>query len=67
MSQYRIISIVTKTINIINCTQESGFSITKQGAAKKKMHILSNIQATQAKCIISILKTIFERMHTQMT
>ena len=55
MSQYRIISIfdirmfviriisifVIRTINIINCAQEGASLISKQGAVKKKMRIVS--------------------------
>ena len=37
MSQYRITSIGQRTINIINCAQESASLISKQGAVKRKM------------------------------
>ena len=43
MSQYRIISICQRTINIINCAQEGASFITKQGAVKKKIQICFNI------------------------
>ena len=36
MSQYRIISICQRTINIFNCPQEGASLISKQGAVKKK-------------------------------
>ena len=36
MSQYRIISICQRTINIINCAQDGASLITRQGAVKKK-------------------------------
>ena len=36
MSQYRIISICQRTINIFNCAQEGASLISKQGAVKKK-------------------------------
>ena len=39
MSQYRIISICQRTINIINCPQGGASLISKQGAVKKKMRI----------------------------
>ena len=66
MSQYRIISICQRTINIINCAQE-GASISKQGAVKKKMRICFNIKTTGTKWIQSILKIMFEFMFTQVT
>ena len=47
ISKFRIISICQRTINIINCAQEGASLITKQGAAKKKMHIYFNIKATR--------------------
>ena len=67
MSQYCIISISQRTINIINCAQEGESLITEQGAVKEKMRICFNIKATQTKWIQSILKTMFEFMLTQMT
>ena len=67
MSQYRIISICQRNINIINCTQECASLITKQEAVKKKMYVCFNIKATQSKWIQSILKTMFEFALTQMT
>ena len=36
MSEYRIISICQRTINIINCAQEGVSLISKQGTVKKK-------------------------------
>ena len=36
MSQYRIINICQRTINIINCAQEGASLVTKQRAVKKK-------------------------------
>ena len=47
MSQYRIISICQRTINIISCAQEGASLISKQGAVKKKICICFNIKATQ--------------------
>ena len=67
MSQYRIISICQRTINIFNCAQEGASLISKQGAVKKKMHICFNIKATGTKWIQSILKIMFEFMFTQVT
>ena len=67
MSQYCIISISQRTINIINCAQKGESLITEQGAVKEKMRICFNIKATQTKWIQSILKTMFEFMLTQMT
>ena len=49
MSQYRIISICQRTIDIINCAQEDVPLICKQGAVKKKMCIGFNINATGTK------------------
>ena len=49
MSQYRIISICQRTIDIINCAQEDVSLICKQGAVKKKMCICFNINATGTK------------------
>ena len=46
MSQYCIIRIYQRTINIINCAQERVSLITKQGAVKEKMGICFNIKAT---------------------
>ena len=67
MSQYRIISICQRTINIINCAQEGASLISKQGAVKKKMRICLNIKATETKWIQSILKVVFELMLMQVT
>ena len=67
MSQYQIISICQRTINIINCAQEGASLNSKQGTVKKKMHISRNIKAIQTKWIQSILKTIFEFTLTQVT
>ena len=58
MSQYLIISICQRTINIINCAQEEVSLITKQWTVKKKMHIRFNIKAIRTKWIQSILKTV---------
>ena len=66
-SQYRIISICQRTINIINCAQEGASLISKQGAVKKKMRICFNIKATGTKWIQGILKAMFEFMLTQVT
>ena len=41
MSQYRIISICQRTINIINCAQEGASLTTKQGAVKEKSVFVS--------------------------
>ena len=67
MSQYQIISIFQRTINIINSSQEGASLISKQGTLKKKMHVCFNIKATGTKCIQSILKVMFEFMLTQLT
>ena len=64
MSQYRILSIYKRTINIINCPQEGKSLVSKQGAVKKKMRICFNIKATGTKWIRSILKAVFEFMLT---
>ena len=63
ISQYRIISVIQRTTNIINCAKEGASLITKQGAVKKKICICFDIKATQTKC----LKTTFENMLPQMT
>ena len=44
MSQYRIISICQRTINISNCDQEGVSLICKQGTVKKKMRICFHIK-----------------------
>ena len=49
MSQYRIISICQRTINIFNCAQDGGPLISKQGVVKKKMRICFNIKVTGKK------------------
>ena len=67
MSQYCIIRICQRAINIINCAQEGASLITEQGVVKEKMRICFNIKATRTKWIQSILKTMFEFMRTQMT
>ena len=67
MSQYRLISIYQRTINIINSAQESAPLITKQRAVKQKMRICFNIKATQTKWIQSIFKTMFEFMLMPVT
>ena len=67
MSQYRIIGICQRTINVINCAQEGASLISKIGAVKKKMHICFNIKGTGAKWIQSILKVMFQFMLTQVT
>ena len=67
MSQYCIISVCQRTINIINCPQKSSSLITEQRAVKEKMRISFNIEATLTKWIQSILKTMFEFMLKQMT
>ena len=41
ISQYRIISVIQRTINIINCAKEGASLITKQGAVKKKYVFVS--------------------------
>ena len=63
ISQYHIISVYRRTINITNCAKEGESLITKQGAIKKKNSICFDIKATQTKC----LKTMFENMLLQMT
>ena len=67
MSQYQIISICQRTINIISCAQGSASLIINQGAAKKKMGIYFSIKVTRTKWIQSTLKTLFEFMLTQMS
>ena len=67
MSQYRIISICQRTINIIKCAQEGASLISKQGAVKKKMRISFNITATETNWIQIILKAMFEFMLKQLT
>ena len=67
MSQYQIISICQRTINIINCAQEGASLTTKQGAVKEKMRICFNINVAQTKWIQSILKTMFELVLTLAT
>ena len=64
MSQYQIISICQKTINIINCVQEGASLITKQGAAKKKHILVSTLTPQEQNCF---LKTMFEFVLTEMT
>ena len=66
MSQYRIISICQRTINIINCAQEGVSFISKQEAVKK-MRICFNIKATGTKWIQGILKAMLEFMLKQVT
>ena len=67
MSQYRIISICQRTINVINCAREGASLISKQRVVKTKMRISFNIKTTGTKWIQSILKTMFEFMFTQVT
>ena len=67
MSQYPIISICQRTINVIICAQEGASLISKQGAVKKNVYFFSNIKGTQKKWIQSILKFMFEFMLTQVT
>ena len=54
ISQYQIIRICKRMINIINCAQEDASLISEQGTVKKKMHILFNIKSTQIKWMQSI-------------
>ena len=42
MSQYWIISICQRTINIVNCAQEDAYFITKEGAVKKKKCVFAS-------------------------
>ena len=56
MSQYRIINIWQRTVEIIDCIQEGASLIRKQRKVKK------NIKVTRTKWIQSILKTRFEFM-----
>ena len=70
MSQYQIISIYQRTINIINCAQEGVSLISKQGEVKKKNCYLFQHQGHTNKMdswIQSILKTMFEFVLTQVT
>ena len=67
MTHYRIFIICQRTVNTIKCAQEDASWITKQGAVKKKMCICFKIKTTRAKWILSILKTLFEFVLTQMT
>ena len=66
MSQFCIISVCQRAINIVNCAQEVVSLITEQGTVKEKMRICINIKATRTKWIQSILKIILQFMHTQM-
>ena len=56
MSQYCIIRICQRAINIINCAQEGASLITEQGVVKEKMRICFNIKATRTKWIQSNLE-----------
>ena len=49
ISQYQIIRICKRMINITNCAQEDASLISEQGTVKKKMHIFFNIKSTQIK------------------
>ena len=62
MSQYCIIGICQRAINIINCAQDGASVITEHGAVKEKIRIYFNIKATRTKWIQIILKTMFEFM-----
>ena len=42
MSQYRIISIFQRTVNIINCAQEGASLITYQGVVKKSAYLFQH-------------------------
>ena len=59
MSQYHIISVCQRTINIINI-QEGVSLITEKGVVKEKVRTFLNIKATRTKWIQSILKTMFQ-------
>ena len=63
MSQYHIISVCQRTINIINI-QEGVSLITEKGVVKEKVRTFFNIKATRTKWIQSILKTMFQFMLT---
>ena len=69
MSEYRIISICQRTINIINCAQEGVSLISKQGTVKKKNACLFQHHGHRNKMDskMSILKAVFEFMLTQVT
>ena len=69
MSQYCMIRICQRAVNIVNCIQGWGGPslITEQVAVKEKMRICFNIKATRTKWIQSILKTMFQFMFMQMT
>ena len=60
MSQYRIISICQRTINVDNCGQEGASLDTKQETVNRKLLITFNIKATQAKLIQGVFKTMYE-------
>ena len=49
INQVRVIIICLRTINIINYAQENTSLIDEQGAVKKKVVLVYNIKATQAK------------------
>ena len=67
MSQYGIISISQRTINIINCTQEGASLISKNETVKEKMCICFNVKAAVAKWIQSTLIVLFEFMLMKLT
>ena len=67
MSQYGIISISQRTINIINCAQEGASLISKNGTAKEKMCICFNVKVTVAKWIQSTLIVLCEFILMKLT
>ena len=67
MSQYGIISISQRTINIINCAQEGVSLVSKNETVKEKMCICFNVKATVAKWIWSTLIVLFEFMFMKLT
>ena len=67
MSQYGIISISQRTINIIDCAQEGASLISKNGTVKEKMCICFNVKVTVAKWIQSTLIVLHEFILMKMT
>ena len=64
-------SVFSKTINIINCARVGASLITKQGAVKKKKFIFVSTSRPNEQNgvfgMMSILKTMFEFVLTQLT
>ena len=67
MSQYGIISISQRTINIIDCAQEGASLISKNGTVKEKMCICFKVKVTVAKWIQSTLIVLREFILMKLT